>query len=292
MAVLSRQIMSPPARNPDVPAEIREVLVGFGLLAAGANVVMQLARLPVGRGVAESRVDSGRTDLHPLKRFRTTTAYLAVAMLGTEEDRRGYRQEVNRSHRDVHSRPGDPVQYDAFDPALQLWVAACLYKGAEDVYRIMHPDPDPDALDRIYRYSSRLGTTLQVREEMWPASREAFAEYWREQAALIEMDDVTRAYLLGIADQRFLFGRLGRWGRPGARLLAPIATFFCAGFLPPEFRDELGLSWSAREQARFERVTARLARVNARLPSVIRELPYNWVLWDTQRRLAAGRPVV
>ncbi len=278
--------------DPDVPAEIREILVGFGLLAAGANVVMQLARLPVGHGVADSRVDSGRADLHPLKRFRTTAAYLAVAMLGTEEDRRGYRHEVNRSHRHVHSQPGDAVQYDAFDPELQLWVAACLYKGSEDIYRIMHPDPDPAALDRIYQYASRLGTTLQVREEMWPADREAFAAYWREQSALIEMDDVTRNYLLAIADQRFLFTRLGRWGERPARMLAPTATFFCAGFLPPEFRAELGLTWSERQQQKFERATRRLARVNARMPRPLSEFPYNIILWDTQRRLAAGRPVV
>jgi uncharacterized protein (DUF2236 family) len=276
----------------EVPQEVREILVGFGLLGAGANIVMQLARLPVGHGVVESRVHSGRGDLHPLKRFRTTTAYLAVALLGTDDERRAYRSEVNRSHREVHSRLGDPVEYDAFDPELQLWVAACLYKGSEDIYRLMHSDPDPEALDRLYAYSSRLGTTLQVRADMWPADRAAFAAYWNEQAARIEIDELTREYLLGIAEQRFVFAPLGRWGAPGARLVAPAARFFTTGFLPDEFRAELGLDWSARRQRLFERSTRMLAAVNVRLPEILRAAPYNLVLWDTRRRIAAGRPVV
>ena len=73
--------------SPDVPREIREGMVGLSLAAGGANVIMQLARLPVGRGVAESRVDSGRVDRHPIKRLRTTTAFLLIAMLGTADER-------------------------------------------------------------------------------------------------------------------------------------------------------------------------------------------------------------
>lgn len=45
---------------------------GVILAAAGANVIMQMPWLPAGRGVAESAVESGRIDKHPLKRIRTT----------------------------------------------------------------------------------------------------------------------------------------------------------------------------------------------------------------------------
>ena len=71
---------------------------GLSLAAGGANVIMQLARLPVGRGVAESRVDSGRVDRHPIKRLRTTTAYLLIAMLGTEAERTELRRQIDRVH--------------------------------------------------------------------------------------------------------------------------------------------------------------------------------------------------
>jgi len=94
-----------------------------------ANVVMQLAHLPVGRGVAESPVESGRVDKHPVKRTRTTMSFLAIATLGTEEERRGLRHEINKQHRQVRSKPDAEVAYNAFDPELQLWVAACIYVG-------------------------------------------------------------------------------------------------------------------------------------------------------------------
>ena len=90
---------------------------------------MQLSLLPIGRGVAESRVEAGRLDAHPVKRFRTTVGYVAIALLGTEEERVAVRREVDRSHRPVHSMASDPVLSGAFDPDLQLWVAACLYRG-------------------------------------------------------------------------------------------------------------------------------------------------------------------
>src|SRR5258708_376986 len=100
----------------DIPPEVWDGLAGVGLAAGGANVIMQLSRLPVGHGVAKSTVDSGRVDKHPIKRARTTTAFLAVAMLGAEEDRLAIRREIARAHKPVHSEPSDPVQYNAFDP--------------------------------------------------------------------------------------------------------------------------------------------------------------------------------
>ena len=122
----------------DAPPEVLEVVGHFGLAAGNANVIMQLARLPIGHGVARSRVDSGRVDKHPIKRLRTTVTYLSIALLGTDDERQTMRHEVNRAHSQVRSAPGDPVAYNAFDPELQLWVAACLYWGTADVYRKLH----------------------------------------------------------------------------------------------------------------------------------------------------------
>src|SRR3954447_17313379 len=101
------------------------------LALGNANVIMQLALRPVGRGVAESPVESGRVDKHPIKRLRTTMSFLVIATLGTDEERRGLRAEINRQHRQVRSGPDSEVAYNAFDPELQLWVAACLWKGTE-----------------------------------------------------------------------------------------------------------------------------------------------------------------
>lgn len=160
------------------------------LLGATANITMQLALRPVGYGVAESTVDSGNAFKHPVKRLRTTLSYLAVATLGTEEDRRRYREAVNTSHRQVVSAPGAKVKYNAFSTDLQLWVAACLYMGFVWGHEALHgPIPDDVAVD-IYPAAAALGTTLQMPADMWPADREAFAAYWDEGLARCEIDDV------------------------------------------------------------------------------------------------------
>jgi uncharacterized protein (DUF2236 family) len=270
---------------PDVPAEVRDAMSGLALTAAGANVVMQLAQLPVGHGVARSTVESGRIDRHPLKRTRTTLAYLMVALLGTEEQRAYMRREVDRQHRHVRSGPDDPVAYDAFDRDLQLWVAACLFRGVEDVHRLLYGEPDERTAEVIYRHAARLGTTLQVREDQWPPDREAFQEYWDREVAEIEMDDLTREYLLGVAEARF-------FGAPLTWVATPVTRFLTGGFLPPEFREELGLGWDARKQLRFERVMGAVASVNRVLPRAVREFPLNLYWWDTRRRMAAGKAIV
>ena len=259
-------------------------ICGLGLAAGGANVIMQLAQLPVGHGVARSTVDSGRVDLHPLKRLRTTGCYLAVALRGTEEERTAMRRSVDSQHRHVRSAPSDPVPYNAFDTELQLWVAACLYKGLEDIHEIVHGELDPEAAAVLYRYGARLGTTLQVTEDQWPADRAAFQEYWDRKVGEIEMDDLTREYLQEIAGAGFL-GPIGR-------LLGPTQRLITMGFLPPAFREELGLPWGPWRQRAFDSLIGTAAAVERRMPEPIRLFPLNAYLWDFRRRVRTGAPIV
>src|SRR5690242_21788458 len=91
-----RQVID--ADAPEIERLARDAIAASALFGA-ANVIMQLALLPVGRGVAESTVDSGRVDKHPYKLQRTTGQYLIVTLLGTEADRLALRRVVGRSHR-------------------------------------------------------------------------------------------------------------------------------------------------------------------------------------------------
>lgn len=265
------------------PTTLQDSMSGLALAAAAANVVMQLSRLEIGHGVANSKVESGRLDRHPLKRTRTTLTYLAVALLGTDEERKVLRKEVNRAHRQVRSK--GPVAYNAFDPELQLWVAACLYQGVEIIHRILYGEPTPEQVEELYKAGARLGTTLQVREEMWPPDRAAFEEYWQDGLSKIQMDDLTRGYLRDLAELRFL-------PAPVRLPFASTNRFLTLGFLPQRFRDELGYGWTPRDQRRFDRLTRNLARVNAVLPRPARVFPFNYYLWDFRRRVKAGRPIV
>jgi uncharacterized protein (DUF2236 family) len=264
------------------PKELHDLLTPATVSLAGANIVMQLAQLPVGRGVAESKVDSGSLYKHPIKRGRTTFSYVMVALFGTDEERKILGDAVTEVHRAVRSSRSDQVKYNAFDPTLQLWVAACIYRGFEDGYVFLYGDPPPDLLDLMYRHGARLATTLQVPAAMWPADRSAFEAYWSDMVRQIEMDDVTRAYLYDFAGLGFL-----PW--PVPLLLGRFHRAITAGFLPAEFRDELGLDWGRREQRLFALNRRVLRVVNAVTPRPLRTLPFDLYLVDVRRRIKRGR---
>lgn len=267
------------------PKSLADTVIGVGVLAGPANVIMQLARPGVGYGVYESPVESGNVFRHPVKRYRTTLTYLAVAILGTEEEKKAYRRWVGKSHARVRSTESSPVEYSAFDPELQLWVAACLYKGLEDTYRLLGGTLDEESMDALYEEAATLGTTLQVRPEMWPADRAAFDSYWNSALEKVHIDATIRDYLYRLATLRFFPGFIHA---PLGKLNLWVTT----GFLPPRFREEMRLSWSGRDQRRFERYMRSLGAVAFRLPVPLRRFPFNLYLCDMRLRARLGRPLV
>jgi uncharacterized protein (DUF2236 family) len=270
-------------------ADFDDGLMGVALLAGPANVIMQLAQPGVGYGVLESRVESGRVDRHPIKRARTTFTYLAVATTGSDEQKAAFRRAVNGAHAQVYSTDESPVKYHAFDKDLQLWVGACLYKGAVDVYRMFVGEMDEETAERHYREGMALGTTLQVPEDMWPADRAAFDRYWQDSMDKVHIDDTVREYLYPIAASRVhgvkLPGPLQRWSES-------VALLITTGFLPQRFREEMRLPWDAGKQRRFDRLIAVLRRVNHLMPRFIRQFPFNVLLKDLDWRIRTGRPLV
>src|ERR1700733_598096 len=289
---VERTIAEPPRRQQARRARARGIdqgLMGVALLAGPANVIMQLARPGVGYGVLESRVESGRIDLHPIKRARTTFTYLAVAMAGSEAQKAAFRRAVNGAHAQVYSTADSPVEYNAFDRDLQLWVAACLYKGGVDFYRMFVGEMDEQDADRHYRDGMVLGTTLQVPAEMWPPDRAAFDRYWQQQLDKVHIDETGRDYLYPIA-----VGRVRAVALPESlrRLPESLVLLITTGILPQRFRDEMRFSWDAAKQRRFDRVIAVLRTVNNLMPRFVRRFPFNVLLWDLDRRIKAGRPLV
>lgn len=269
-----------------VSPAIDAVVTGFGgVLAGPANVIMQLSWPEVGYGVLESKVESGAVMKHPFKRARTTFTFIAVALLGTDEDRAAYRAAVDTSHRLVRSDASSPVRYNAFDPELQLWVAACLYWGTVDLIDRLHgPLPD-DVAEELYRHCAYFGTTLQVRPEMWPPDRAAFEAYWQEGLQRVSIDEPVRDYLRGVVDLAFL-------PRPFQLAFGPFNRFVTAGFLPPLFREQLGYTWTPEQQRRFALVLKAVAALDRMTPQPVRSFPFNVLLHDMRRRLRQGRPLV
>lgn len=275
----------PDVRHPVPDFDFRRYLDASALLGATANVIMQLSYPAVGYGVLESKVDSGNLMLHPYKRTRTTLTYLAVALLGTEEERAAYRSAVNDSHRLVRSTLQSPVEYNAFDPKLQLWVAACLYWGAQDIHTRLHGPLDDTLADAYYRHAERLGTTLQMRAELWPPDQTAFDRYWRETLTGMSIDPPVRDMLDGIAG-------LKMFPRPIRLAAGRFNRFVTAGLLPPPLREQMGMGWTERDQRRFDTLFRRLGRVEELLPTWAKALPISLFLLDVRLRRRFGRPLV
>lgn len=281
---------STPVRRPrdfPVPAgfDMGRYLSGLGgVLAGPANVIMQLSWPGVGYGVMNSTVHDGSAVRHPVKRARTTFSYIAVAMLGTDEERTLFRKAVNGQHAQVVSGPGEPVAYRAMDPRLQTWVAACLYYGTRDLVERMHGPLDAAEAEGLHAHCARFGTTLQMPPDAWPADRDAFDGYWEQGLAEVTIDPPVRDYLMELTTLRNL-------PRP-LRALAGFNVFVTTGFLPPTFREEMHLPWTDRQQQRFDRMLRGVGRVERALPWPARRFPFNVLLADVRRRQRRGVALV
>ena len=267
------------------PVDVTDALDFWSAAGSAANVIMQLSWPEVGYGVAESRVHSGSLIHHPWKRLRTTAQYMAVAILGTDEERAAYRDAVNVAHRQVRSTDESPVKYNAFNRELQLWVAACLFIFYEDTYQLLHGKMSEDQAETFYRSAMPLGTTLQVLEDQWPATRADFEAYWNTACTRIQMDDHIREFLLQIVDLKMIniVPRI---------ILAPLLRFLTIGFLAPVFRENLGVEWSSTDQRRFEHLFLFVSFVNRFLPRFVRTHNYAVLMADLRWRLKHKKPLI
>ncbi|MDN4476346.1 oxygenase MpaB family protein [Demequina sp. SYSU T00192] len=262
---------------------LREGANWFITLAGTANVIWQLSLPPVAYGVMES-TGPGALFHDPKRRMRTTIGYIAVTMLGSAEDRAAYRAATNRSHAPVRSEPGARVPYRAFDPELQIWVAACLYRGAEHAYERVRGPLTGDLRETFYRQGMVFGTTLQMPPEAWPATRDDFETWWNAMSERLAMDDAARAYLWRVLRLEYL----------GREVPAPLIRWrvrMTAGYLGPRFRELMELPWDDDEQRRFDRFNRRMAAFQRAVPRAMREAPLRRPLRDLRTRLAAGRPL-
>ncbi|MDQ8036044.1 MAG: oxygenase MpaB family protein [Pedobacter sp.] len=260
------------------------ILDNIGIFGGPANVIMQLINLPVGYGVVESPLESSSVLKHPIKRARTTATYLAVAMLGNTEEKLIYRQAVNKSHAHIRSTEKSPVKYNAFTPELQLWVAACLYWGFANVNTRFSKSWTSAHTADLYHFAAPLGTTLQVRTDMWPADAQAFQEYFDSNLEKFTLDEPVRNFLRNLIELKH---------RPPvvSALLGPVVRFITTGFLPPRVREEMHYSWTEKDQRKFDRFLRIAGTINRLLPRPVRQAGTLLVMADFRRRVRKGLPL-
>ena len=247
------------------------------VLAGGRAILLQLANPAVGHGVARHSDFAAR----PLGRLNGTLAYVYAVTCGSSIDRAAAVRRVALAHRPVHSDAGVHASavpsYNAFDPQLQLWVAATLYESATRMHDLVYgPLADADA-ESVYREYGVLGTALQVPPGLWPADRRAFSAYWQRATADLATDATTR----GVADQLLN----SRTGPLWLRLAMPLARLVTTGLLSPEERALYALPWTPGRQRRFDVVLRMLRLVYPRLPARLRHAPMRHYLRAGRRSL-------
>lgn len=237
------------------------------LAGAGRAILLQLANPAIGHGVA--RHSSFAFD--PLKRLHGTLSYIYALTNGTPQQRASVVVRVHRAHRPVNSTGSDsPHDYDAQDPALQLWVAATLYASGMQVHNAVFPALTEEETEAVYRDYGLLGTALGMPAKLWPATTKDFDNYWNEQVGRLSVDATTRA----VAAELLAATNAPPWIRAGM----PLARLLTAGLLPATVREMFGLPWPASRQRGFN-AAMMLMRVLARFtPRVIRHAPMRYYL--------------
>ncbi|WP_207005621.1 oxygenase MpaB family protein [Trinickia mobilis] len=257
-----------PIRLADVTKE------AYIYLGAGAAVVLQLAHPGVGQGV----VEHSDTLRRPVDRLRTTMTFIYAVTLGTADERQYVARYVDQAHGPVRS-----ASYSAFDPDLQRWVAATLFKGALTLHEMFEGPLAPPDRDALCREAAVYGTTLQMPAELWPGDLAAFDAYWTRSLAGFTVNEDVRRYVHAL---------LGAEGAPWwIRVLMPLQRFATRGLLPDEIRRAFALSWTTQDERRwawFVRYAPRLYRC---VPGVLRRLPAAWVMRGFRRRMAGSAAI-
>lgn len=277
--VLEDIVMSPsPAPDPARGAFGLSDLVAEPvlLLGAGSTVMYQLAMKGVGLGVAEHTTTLAR----PVDRLRTTLTYVFVMVLGTEEEKRAIARMVNLRHAPVRSEG----RYSAFDPDLQLWVAATLARNGEVLHEKVFGPMDDATRERVYRDAWIFGTALQVTPGMWPQTRAEFETFWEESLLRLEPDPAVQCLA------RELLSREG--AHPLMSLAIPLQSLMTRGNLDPRTRSVLALPWSRRDQRLYDAFWKVFIPVYRLVPLPVRQLYAHLLLRDMRSRLRRGSRVI
>jgi uncharacterized protein (DUF2236 family) len=266
----------PRAAEPAPTLTLADLLKEFGLmLGSGSAVMYQLAVWGVGKGVAEHSTTMQR----PVDRLRTTLTYVYVMGLGTDEERAKVARMVNKAHVPIRGEG-----YSAFDPQLQLWVAATLAEVAREMYERIFGPLDPVTLEALYQEGWVYGTALQVKPEMWPPTRAEFDAYWERMHGEFRSDPQIQRYARALLSTRH-----AKWF---VKPVSPLISLVTRGNLSPAARDVLGLPWSAKEQRRYDAFWSIVRRVYPRIPRSLRALPAHVAMAEFRWRMRTGRRVI
>ncbi|KXJ84850.1 hypothetical protein Micbo1qcDRAFT_129000 [Microdochium bolleyi] len=255
---------------------------------AKTSVMLQLASPGVARGV---HAHSSFT-LRPVERARRSLFYIYVMTFGTPAERRRVTDATYRAHMRVKQKGGEKEKqgggrgaYDADDEDLQLWVVATLYWGLVVWYEEVMGRLDDHTSDQAYREFSVLATGLRVPPEKWPEDCAAFARYWRETVARLEVTCEAREVSV---DLLWPTKNLpwGLW--LVTKLTGPMHRFTTIELLPERVRNDFGYPSTRYTRWMYWLKTAVDRTVYPRLPLSLRHFVMKYHMADFRKRIATG----
>ena len=174
------------------PAQISEAIDFWSLAGAAANVVMQLGWPEVAYGVMESKVESGSLMKHARGSGRAPPPSTSPSPSSVPTEKEAFREAVNSAHRHVKSDDRSPVR-----GIQRVQPRAAVVGCGVPVHRRRGQSPAAARRDErggfreFYQSAKTLGTTLQVPDDMWPATRKDFDHYWNVACQRVVIDDTT-----------------------------------------------------------------------------------------------------
>ncbi len=238
-------------------------------LLAGQVLVLQVAHPVVAAGV---RDHSGYTE-DPWTRLMRTGASLSIYVYGGLKGARFEAERLRKLHR-TFTGIDNGKRYSALDPKAYAWVHATLVKVPIDTQRFFGRPLSSQELEEYYAQMCDIGRLLGVREQDLPPDWAAFERYYDETVATFSTNTTIETLFDTIRTVR----KPVRW-LPDSwwRLHGRIQMFLLRATLPPELRTKVGLSWSSKDQRRFDRI-ARATRILVNpIPAAARTAHMRWI---------------
>lgn len=226
------------------------------LFGAGRALLLQLAHPAVAQGVQ----DHSEFKKNPFKRLQGTLEATYAVVFGSADLAEGVGRRIQRIH-DFVTGPG----YSANDPSNLLWVHATLADTVLRCYEDLVGPLSPAEAETYYEEMKRVAEVFGVGREHQPDTLDDFRRYMADAVASIEVTEVGRDLAGFILEPRLPL-RLDIPLRPLLRLQA----LFTLGSLPPEVREQLDVTWGARDRERYDRAQRRVRRVFRATPRRLR----------------------
>jgi uncharacterized protein (DUF2236 family) len=239
----------------------RAALLGPQLL------VLQVAHPVVGAGVLEH----SNFQREPWRRLMRTFLSVSTVIYGGQDAASAEGARLRRLHRTIRGVDDQGRRYRALDPDAYSWVHATLVKGALDAHELFGRGLPAERIPEYYAQMRDVGRLLGLRDRDMPPDWQSFQTYYDDVvASRLEVNQTVWDVIDSVQHPK----RPGRVPDALWRLYAHSSGrrnyHVLVGTLPPSYRAQLGLPWTARDERRLRRYARGVRVFMAMVPPPMR----------------------